>query len=62
MNTLDALRTLCNEPDCVAVGECGLDFNRNFSPQDQQRIAFEAQVEFESWKRSRIHRAYAAQR
>uniref|UniRef100_A0A915CAZ7 Deoxyribonuclease TATDN1 n=2 Tax=Parascaris univalens TaxID=6257 RepID=A0A915CAZ7_PARUN len=44
VNTLDALRTLCNEPDCVAVGECGLDFNRNFSPQDQQRIAFEAQV------------------
>lgn len=28
----------------VAVGECGLDFNRMFSPQDQQEAAFEAQL------------------
>ena len=32
--------------DCVvAIGECGLDYNRNFSPQDLQRKWFEAQVE-----------------
>jgi TatD DNase family protein len=28
----------------VAVGECGLDYNRMFSPQDAQRRAFEAQI------------------
>ena len=28
--------------DCVvAIGECGLDYNRNFSPQDLQRKWFE---------------------
>ncbi|HEY9026684.1 MAG TPA: TatD family hydrolase [Burkholderiaceae bacterium] len=29
---------------CVAVGECGLDYNRMFSPMHDQRAAFEAQV------------------
>lgn len=29
----------------VAVGECGLDFCRNFSPPDAQRKAFAAQIE-----------------
>jgi TatD DNase family protein len=28
----------------VAVGECGLDYNRMFSPKDAQRHAFEAQI------------------
>jgi TatD DNase family protein len=28
----------------VAVGECGLDYNRMFSPKDAQRDAFEAHV------------------
>jgi len=28
----------------VAVGECGLDYNRMFSPMHDQRVAFEAQV------------------
>ena len=28
----------------VAVGECGLDYNRMFSPRDAQRVAFEAQI------------------
>ena len=27
------------------MGECGLDYNRNFSPPDKQREAFEAQLE-----------------
>ena len=31
--------------DCVvAIGECGLDYNRNYSPQDVQRKWFEEQV------------------
>ncbi|MBL8956000.1 MAG: TatD family hydrolase [Myxococcaceae bacterium] len=28
----------------VAIGECGLDFNRNFSPRDAQLTCFEAQL------------------
>lgn len=24
------LKQLASEPECVAIGECGLDFNRNF--------------------------------
>ena len=39
-----AMRDLHRHPEVVAVGECGLDFNRNFSsPADQER-AFEAQL------------------
>ncbi|KAJ1370914.1 hypothetical protein KIN20_032739 [Parelaphostrongylus tenuis] len=33
-NSMDTLRSLQEHSQCVAVGECGLDFNRNFSPQD----------------------------
>ena len=29
----------------VAIGECGLDFNRNFSTQENQNNAFESQLE-----------------
>ena len=28
----------------VAIGECGLDFNRNFSAHEQQEYAFDAQL------------------
>ncbi len=42
--TLTELRALHREPEVVAVGECGLDFNRNFSPQDLQEHWFAAQV------------------
>ncbi len=40
-----AIRTLLGKPQVVAVGECGLDFNRNFSPREQQLACFEAQLE-----------------
>ena len=43
--TLGALRDLAKRPEVVAIGECGLDFDRNFSPPDAQRHAFEAQLE-----------------
>jgi Tat protein secretion system quality control protein TatD with DNase activity len=42
--TLDSLRGLISDSLCVAVGECGLDFNRNFSPADVQEEWFDKQV------------------
>lgn len=39
------LRELARFPEVVAIGETGLDFNRDFSPRDQQERAFEAQLE-----------------
>jgi TatD DNase family protein len=42
---IDELRALLARPEVVAAGECGLDYNRNFSPQDAQRRCFEAQLE-----------------
>ncbi|MDD2063437.1 MAG: TatD family hydrolase [Pseudomonas capeferrum] len=38
------LRQLLNEQRVRAVGECGLDFNRDFSPRPQQEKALEAQL------------------
>ena len=43
--TIDALRQLAARPEVVAIGECGLDFNRDFSPRPIQRAWFEAQVQ-----------------
>lgn len=41
----DALiRRLLNKTHVVAVGECGLDYYRNFSPRDAQREAFRRQL------------------
>lgn len=42
--TLPALRELAVAPEVVAIGECGLDFNRDFSPRPQQEAVFEAQL------------------
>jgi TatD DNase family protein len=36
---------LLRQPQVVAVGECGLDYHRNFSPPAAQRAAFAAQLE-----------------
>jgi TatD DNase family protein len=38
------LEDLLQHPGVVAVGECGLDYCRNFSPPDAQRAAFVAQL------------------
>ena len=40
----ERLRELVSQPQVVAMGECGLDFNRNFSTPEQQERAFSAQL------------------
>lgn len=42
---LESLRALLTRAEVVAVGECGLDFFRNFSPPEEQQRAFAAQLE-----------------
>lgn len=42
--TLPSIRALANQPQVVAIGECGLDFNRDFSPRPQQEAVFEAHL------------------
>jgi TatD DNase family protein len=42
--TLAALRALAAAPEVVAIGECGLDFNRDFSPRPVQVRWFREQV------------------
>ncbi len=42
--TLEDLRLLLEQPHVVAVGECGLDYYRNFSSHAAQRRAFESQL------------------
>jgi TatD DNase family protein len=39
------MRALHGHPEVVAVGECGLDYNRDFSPRPAQRKAFERQLQ-----------------
>ncbi len=42
--TISELQRLAGQEEVVAIGECGLDFNRDFSPRPQQEKWFEAQV------------------
>jgi TatD DNase family protein len=39
------LKTLIADTNVAAIGECGLDFNRNFSSRQNQLYAFEKQLE-----------------
>src|SRR3990170_6078077 len=43
--TIEDLRSILSDPRVVAVGECGLDFNRNYSPHPDQERWFVAQIE-----------------
>jgi TatD DNase family protein len=42
--TVSDLSALTMNPQVVAIGECGLDFNRDFSPRPLQESCFAAQV------------------
>ena len=44
-DTIDFLRELVCEKGARAIGECGLDYNRDFSPRDIQRRWFVKQIE-----------------
>lgn len=39
------LQQLSRQPEVVAIGECGLDFNRDFSPRNQQQLVFAEQLQ-----------------
>jgi len=43
--TIPRLREIAKSPRAVAIGECGLDFNRNYSPHPDQEKWFLAQVD-----------------
>lgn len=44
-DTLQELESIATNPECVAIGECGLDYNRDFSDPETQRAVFHKQVE-----------------
>lgn len=44
-STLNQLTALAELPEVVAIGETGLDFNRDFSPRAVQEKVFEAQLD-----------------
>ncbi|MCL2772049.1 MAG: TatD family hydrolase [Oscillospiraceae bacterium] len=46
--TVEKLRWLSKQSQVVAIGECGLDYDRDFSPRDVQRKWFEAQIQLAS--------------
>ena len=44
-DTIPRLKEIARHPRAVAIGECGLDFNRNYSPHPDQEKCFVAQLE-----------------
>ena len=44
-SSLEKLRQLASDPQVKAIGECGLDFNRNYSTPAEQEYAFVQQLE-----------------
>lgn len=41
----EEILTLAKSEECVAVGECGLDYNRNYSEKSLQKDAFKRHIE-----------------
>ena len=44
-SAIQAIREIAANPRVLAIGECGLDFNRNYSPHPDQEKWFVAQLE-----------------
>ena len=42
---INRIHELAHAPEVVAMGECGLDYNRNYSSPDAQRSCFEQQLQ-----------------
>lgn len=42
---VDVLKQIATDEKVVAIGECGLDFNRNFSTPENQKRVFQSQLE-----------------
>ena len=42
--TINQLEELIQSPGVVAIGECGLDFKKDYSPRELQETAFKKQV------------------
>jgi TatD DNase family protein len=59
---LAELEALAAHPRCVAIGETGLDFYRDYAPREDQQRAFEAQIRLarETGKPLMIHTRAAA--
>ncbi|SHJ05833.1 TatD DNase family protein [Clostridium cavendishii DSM 21758] len=45
LETINSLKSLALCKEVVAIGECGLDFNRNFSPRNVQEKWFDSQIQ-----------------
>lgn len=41
---VEQIKNLANNKEVVAIGECGLDFNRDFSPREVQKAVLEQQL------------------
>ncbi|XKL59962.1 hypothetical protein PGB90_000978 [Kerria lacca] len=41
---LSALEDILKDTECVGVGECGLDYTKDFSPPEIQKMVFEKQI------------------
>ena len=44
INELRQLAVTASQGQMVAIGECGLDYNRMFSTTEEQRVCFEAHI------------------
>ncbi|KAH6931423.1 hypothetical protein HPB50_024391 [Hyalomma asiaticum] len=53
-DTLEVLRSVASNPECVAIGECGLDFSKDFSSPECQVQVLEKQAGSPFWLAS-IH-------